>query len=346
MVAGDRSREGDDASPEHLFLLRDKELMDAPVELIPVESLVASYSPRVTGEDREYARALAESETPLPPIVVHQQTMRVVDGMHRLCAARLRGMDHIEARFVSGSESDAFALAVAINVIHGKPLSLADRVAAAERIFALRPHWSDRAVAEVVGMSATKVSDIRRTMAGGLLQAECRLGRDGRVRPLNSARRRTLASELLRENPQASVRQIAMRAGISPATVADVRDRMRRGDSPVPRKLRDAAAAEDEKGLNELASRHARRVKSAAELLSAIEVLRKDPSMKYSDAGRILLRMFDASAIVAQDGLSIVTRVPPHCKRSVLDLMRGYAEIWLGLAKALQEDAPPVGRAL
>jgi ParB-like chromosome segregation protein Spo0J len=346
MIDGARVREREDTSPEQLFLLRDKKLMDAPVELVPVESLVASYSPRVTGEDREYARALAESEARLPPIVVHQQTMRVVDGVHRLCAARMRGMDHIEARFVSGSESDAFALAVAINVIHGKPLSLTDRVAAAERIFALHPHWSDRAVAEVVGLSATKVSDIRRTLAGGLLQGESRLGRDGRVRPLNSAHRRTLASELLRENPHASVRQIAMSVGISPATVADVRDRMRRGDNPVPPKVRDAAAAEDEKGLHQMASRHARRVKSAAELLSAIEVLRKDPSMKYSDAGRILLRMFDASAIVARDGQGIVMRVPPHCKRSVLDLMRGYAEIWLCLAKALQEDAPPVGRAL
>jgi len=336
-------QESEHASPEHLFLLRDKKLMDTPVELVPVDSLIASYSPRLIGEDREYARALAESEARLPPIVVHRQTMRVVDGVHRLCAARLRGMDHIEARFITSSESDAFALAVAINVIHGKPLSLADRIAATERIFTLHPHWSDRAVAEVVGMSATKVSDIRRAMAGDLLQPESRLGRDGRVRPLNSAHRRTLACELMREDPHASVRQIAMRAGISPATVADVRDRMRRGDSPIPPKLRDAG--EGEAGL-QLASRHSRRVKPASELLSATEVLRKDPSMKYSDAGRILLRMFDASGIVARDGQSIVTRVPPHCKRAVLELLRGYAEIWLSLSKVLQEDAPPVGRAL
>ncbi len=344
MVPADPGQESEDASPEHLFLLRDKKLMDAPVELIPVESLVASYSPRVIGEDREYALALAESEARLPPIVVHRQTMRVVDGVHRLCAARLRGMDHIEARFITSSESDAFALAVAINVIHGKPLSLADRIAATERMFALHPHWSDRAVAEVVGMSATKVSEIRRTMAGDLIQVESRLGRDGRVRPLNSAHRRTLACELMREDPQASVRQIAMRAGISPATVADVRDRMRRGDSPIPPKLRSAGEGADE--LRELVSRHARRVKPAPELLAATEVLRKDPSMKYSDAGRILLRMFDASGIVARDGQSIVARVPPHCKRAVLELLRGYAEIWLSLAKVLQEDAPPVGRAL
>ncbi len=38
-----------------------------------------------------HARSLAQTEADLPPIVVHRTTTRVIDGMHRLTAAGLRG---------------------------------------------------------------------------------------------------------------------------------------------------------------------------------------------------------------------------------------------------------------
>src|SRR5687768_2708992 len=83
---------------------------------VTVNSLVASDSPRLNGESMTHAQALANSDASLPPIVVHRRTMRVIDGMHRLRAARLRGQHEIDVRFFDGSEEDAFVIAVAANV--------------------------------------------------------------------------------------------------------------------------------------------------------------------------------------------------------------------------------------
>ncbi|GAA0896563.1 hypothetical protein GCM10009574_073920 [Streptomyces asiaticus] len=110
--------------------------------LVPIHLLLESDSPRVDGEDTDYVKALAESGARLPPIVVHRATRRVVDGMHRLRAAELRGQESIEAQFFEGSTSDAFVLSVWLNTAHGLSLSTADRSAAALRIIRSHPQWS------------------------------------------------------------------------------------------------------------------------------------------------------------------------------------------------------------
>lgn len=53
--------------------------------------------------------------------------MRVVDGMHRLRVAQLKGYETIEATFFGGGEDDAFIMTVTANMGHGQPLALADR---------------------------------------------------------------------------------------------------------------------------------------------------------------------------------------------------------------------------
>jgi len=88
--------------------------------------------------------------------------MGIIDGVHRVQAAILRGQKEIDAEFVDGSSEDAFVLAVRVNVDHGLPLSLADRKAAAERILDTHPDWSDRAIAAAVGLSHKTVGAIRR----------------------------------------------------------------------------------------------------------------------------------------------------------------------------------------
>ena len=60
--------------------------------------------------------------------------MRVVDGMHRLLAALLNGRQTIEAELFDGTADEGFLRAVRENVVHGLPLSQADRRAAAARI--------------------------------------------------------------------------------------------------------------------------------------------------------------------------------------------------------------------
>ena len=65
-------------------------LREEPV-VVPVELLRHADSPRLDGESPDHIRTLAESGSDLPPILVHRETMRVIDGMHRLRAAILNG---------------------------------------------------------------------------------------------------------------------------------------------------------------------------------------------------------------------------------------------------------------
>jgi hypothetical protein len=330
---------------ESLLALRDQALADAPVERVRLGDLLVSYTPRGQGVDGEYAAALAALEAQLPPILVHRATMTVVDGLHRLRAAALKGQDHIGVRFFDGTRQDAALLSVAVNVAQGRPLSLADRRAAAELIFSCRPHWSDRAVAAVAGLSAKKVSEIR-AGAPGMYQCERRVGRDGRARPLNSAQGRELAGRLIRDDPGASLRTIARKAGISPATVADVRDRLLRGDDPVPPRQRGLPARPGQAPAQPPAGEPGTAVPSPGELFTLFDSLRRDPSLRLNEVGRNVLRMLDACSLVARDRQKIIANLPPHCKGQMSQLMNGYAELWRLFADELQgcEELAPLRR--
>jgi hypothetical protein len=359
-----RAGRADTGGVEHLIALRDSHLRDAPAELVPVDSLVVGYSPRSAGEDAGYARALAQVEADLPPIVVHRGSMRVIDGVHRLRAARLNGRRRIAVRFFDGADADASLLAVALNVAHGLPLSQAERAAAAMEIFASRPHWSDRAVATVAGLSARKVAQIRHR-ANVAVGDGHRLGRDGRVRPLNAAHGRELAGELLRADPDASLRKIGKLAGIAPATVADVRDRLRRGEHPVPRRQREgaggdgprlrlAAAGAEAPGsgapvghIGRDAARPGRgpaappAVRTSAELLRIFDSLRRDPSLRFNETGRLMLRVLDAGGVLAWDRERISAHLPSHCRDRISKLAQAYALVWQQFAEELRQDAQP-----
>ncbi|MGH3925165.1 MAG: streptomycin biosynthesis regulator, partial [Pseudonocardiaceae bacterium] len=66
------------------------QLDELPTVVLSINSLLLDDSPRQDGENGEHVRVLAESEEQLPPIVVHGQSMRVIDGTHRIRAAVMR----------------------------------------------------------------------------------------------------------------------------------------------------------------------------------------------------------------------------------------------------------------
>jgi ParB-like chromosome segregation protein Spo0J len=321
--------------------LRDITMASSPQNagqpsLVPIHLIDVAASPRVDGEDPEHTKLLLESGAELPPILVHRQTMRVVDGVHRLRVAQLRGDTKIAIEFFDGSEESAFLEAIRANLAHGLPLSLADRRAAAARVLDRRPEWSDRAVAEAVGLSPDSVSVIRRQSAASR-HLTSRVGRDGRVRPVDPSQGRIRASELLAARPHASLREVARSAGIAVGTVRDVRDRMRRGMDPVPAKQR----ARDNHWETPAAPRKPVDQVALEDLISTLQGLKKDPSLKFSDAGRRLLRWFDLHAVSPDDKTWIVTAVPPHCANLVVELARGYATAWHGLAEAIEHQVRP-----
>ena len=103
--------------------------------------------------------------------------MQVIDGMHRLLAASQQGRDAIEVQFFDGRPEDAFLRAVEANVTHGLPLSQSDRRTAAERIIESHPHLSDRAIAQLAGLSAKAVGGIRRRSTTAVPQVTARVGK-------------------------------------------------------------------------------------------------------------------------------------------------------------------------
>jgi hypothetical protein len=278
----------------------------------------------------------------LPPILVDRRTMQVIDGMHRLMAASLKGQETVDVEFFDGSPADAFLLAVEANVTHGLPLSLADRRAAAERIIALHPHMSDRGVGESAGLAARTVAVIRRRSADAGSQLNARVGRDGKVRPLNGAEGRRRAAALLVEQPGASLREVARGAGVSPATARDVRLRLERGEEPAPAHQAEEAAGSPGPGPGPGPSPspspdERRPVPPTA--VGALEKLLRDPALRHSEQGRRLLRVLQLSAVGAQEWPAAIAALPPHCAATVAQLTRQYGQMWLGFSQELEKRA-------
>ncbi|MGW3647250.1 streptomycin biosynthesis protein [Streptomyces sp. NPDC000878] len=261
--------------------------------------------------------------------------MQVIDGMHRLRAAKATGCRSIKVEFFDGTEEAAFVEAVRANIRHGLPLSLEDRRSAAQRILVSQQNMSDRAIAECTGLSTKTVGGIRRRLNQGSSQQEVRVGRDGRRHPLSAADGRRQAAETLAAEPLTPLRQIAKDAGVSVGTAHDVRERIRRGEDPVaPR------------------DRHKRRLPVAAPKVAApkkerktkdmqtrLRSLGRDPSLRLSESGRELLRWLHLQQRAKVKYPHVVDNIPPHLAETVAELAIQCSEMWQKLAQELEERA-------
>lgn len=312
-----------------------KRLSQYPTVTVPIRALRSPDSPKLQGENDGHTRPPAESDAQLPPILVHRATMRVIDGANRLRAAVLRGENEIDVRFFDGTETDAFMLAVEASIAHGLRVSLANRRAAAAHMIASHPHWSDRAIASTTGLAPKTVGVIRRRATADLPQLHTRVGRDGRARPLSTAAGRQRASTLIQANPSASLRQIAAKAGISQATARDVRDRMARGEAPVPIQQRRTLKPERQREAGQPVVTIAG---SGQDRVSLLARLKFDPSLRFTEWGRSLIRLLDIHSLGEQERKQLVDAVPPHCRAVVRELARACADLWHELALRFDED--------
>jgi transposase len=219
-----------------IHLEPNAESLGSELEL-PIKELKLSLSPRHQLQDLSYARTLTEILPRLPPIVVHAPSRQVIDGAHRILAARLRDQTTIRARLFFGTDSEAFVQAVRRNVAHGKPLTLAEREAAAAKIVRLNPAWSDRRIAETCGLSPMTVARVRSRSTDRNGQLSARVGRDGKSRPTDPVEARHRIADAIKANPNASMREIARQTGASQGTVRDVRARLQRGEEVLSPRL-------------------------------------------------------------------------------------------------------------
>ncbi|MFI1831572.1 ParB/RepB/Spo0J family partition protein [Streptomyces sp. NPDC020412] len=316
-----------------------------PPTRVRIDSLVLSDSPRLNAEDPEHVRALAEVGAGLPPITVHRPTLQVIDGAHRIRAALLNGRTEIAARLLDCDPADAFVLSVRANITHGLPLSRADRARAAARIVLTHPQWSDGAVAAATGVSDKTVSRIRaHSSTVDDERSGTRIGRDGRVRPVDSTQRRRHAAAIFLEHPDAGLRQVARATGLSPATVRDVRQRIHCGEDPVPDRYRAARGAQ----RGESAAAAARQRPPAARAVRGTVVVDRrkllaklsgDPSLRHTEAGRRALRWLHRYSVDGDSIEGLGRGLPPHWVPEVADLARACAAIWNELAARLQQRA-------
>ncbi|HEY6794429.1 MAG TPA: ParB N-terminal domain-containing protein [Kineosporiaceae bacterium] len=301
------------------------------IDWVSLDLLHCADSPRLDGLDDHHAQALAASEADLPPILVQRSTMQVIDGAHRVRAAKIRGQRAIQIRYFEGSREEGFIVSVQANVQHGLPLTLADRRSAAQRIIRSWPQASDRWIANIAGLAAKTVAAIRRELGDAMPTA--RIGRDGRVRPLDTKDRRRIAAELIAADPEASLRKIAKGAGISVGTAQDVRQKVRRGIDPtVTRQYAERPADTDAcKRLN-------RGVVEPLDGRSLLEQLRRDPSLKYSNSGRSLLRWLGSSRLICEaDWRDVVSLIPEHRVFDVARIARSCALVWSEFADELDQ---------
>lgn len=318
--------------------LRGAAELDLP-QSVPISLVRLGESPRICGEDAGHTSTLRERLADLPAILVNRRTMRVVDGMHRLSAARQQGADMIRVQFIDVTDHEAFLLSVRANMQHGLPLSLADREAATLRILRWYPSWSDRSIADIAGLAPSTLAAIRERSTDRSQQSNARVGRDGRVRPMSTLDGRLRASEILSARPDTPLREVAREAGVSLGTAHDVRDRMRRGDHPVPDRQRPRQDREQ--------SRHGRRRRRGEPVAwpSLRPRLVRDPAVRYAASGQELLRWLDSHVIAGQSWEGLVGTVPPHWADAVASAAYSCADQWYEFARALErrttaENAP------
>jgi len=245
----------------------------------------------------------------------------------------IRKQHDIEVLFFDGDENDAFVLAVEANVSHGLPLSLADRSAAAARILRSHSQWSDRMIATTAGLSPKTVGAIRARCCSteDNPRLNTRVGNDGRTRPVSGAEGRTIASKFIADHPDATLRKIAEAAGISPATARDVRERMREGPNSAIPQQRDGELRHGKVVHNNI-----HRPKPTRSGKSALINLKKDPSFRFTETGRILLRLLDVHTIDSKEWSHLIDNVPAHCASMVADMARECAEAWRYVAQQVE----------
>lgn len=315
--------------------------MSQPVvtdNILPISALLPADTPRVAGENSEHVRLLAESSRKFPPVLVHRQSMRVIDGMHRVLAAIRRGESTVEVSWFDGTAEDAFVEAVRANTSHGLPLTLADREAAATRIIQTHRMRSDRSIAAITALAPGTVAAIRQR-CGAASNTGARIGRDGRIRPLASVDGRRAAQEVIAAQPDASLRMIAEKAGISPTTVRDVRERMLRGEDPIPPGLARGRSASP-KQRHAKAKGKVRRPKGVGTgrgRLTLLQDLCHDPSLRLTQPGRNFLRWLKDRAAPLQIQPAQLNAIPTHTLFLVVQIANQCADEWYEFARELEE---------
>lgn len=308
-------------------MVEHKPLERLPEVNVPIASLVPGFYLRASGVDASHVRLLADAagSMRLPAILVQKSGTRIIDGMHRIEVAKLRGEWSIKARIVDCTDEECLVLAVQSNTQHGLPLSRADRIVGAKRILASHPDWSDRAVAGISGLSAKTIASLRNSATGAQLASK-RLGLDGKRRPVLPGEGRLRAAEFIAAHPDASIRQVARETDVSVGTVQRVREGLRRGAPHVPAGPRCLAS------VPPTTTDVTPRLRALAWSVVAPK-LTNDPALRYTEGGRAFLRWMATHSMLADEWREFADAVPVRWLDDVRRIAVGVSEEWREFAE-------------
>ena len=140
--------------------------MNLPITTLPISSVTVDdrLQPRCDGLSEDHLAALMETAEDWPPIIVaHIDGWTVLrDGFHRVEAATRLGYESIGAQvFYPEHGADLFATAFALNVKHGRPLTLRDRKTYAVALLQRHPELTDRECGRRTGLHHETVGALR-----------------------------------------------------------------------------------------------------------------------------------------------------------------------------------------
>jgi len=130
------------------------------VETVSLHDLVLdrALNPRLHGVDQDVVEFYAGifADVVWPPILVDRATRKLLDGWHRVEAAKRAGIYSLAVQWVEAKEEELFALAVKANLGHGIRLSREERFKAIARL--QREAWTPERITEFLGCSAGMVA--------------------------------------------------------------------------------------------------------------------------------------------------------------------------------------------
>lgn len=131
------------------------------METISIHDLIfdRSLNPRLHGVDSDVVEFYATifKDVVWPPILVDRATHKLLDGWHRVEAAKRVGVYTLAVQYVDAKEEELFALAVKANLGHGVHLAREERFKAIIRL--QREAWTHERIAEFFGCSLKMIAN-------------------------------------------------------------------------------------------------------------------------------------------------------------------------------------------
>jgi ParB-like chromosome segregation protein Spo0J len=323
--------------------------IDGLVVRLPLEELRPGPSLREGGINTAHVDSLVQLDGRWPPILVASRDRTIVDGHHRVMAARALGHVEVSCVYFDGTPEEAYLESVRRNVVHGLPLTLRERERAATQIVQRYGRWSDRRIAELCSLSPTTVARVRKSVVAATQtrsrrseatgQLSSRIGRDGRVRPIDATPLRSRIVKALHANPEASLRTLASKVGASPETVRRVRQQL---------SCQEGNEGQAFDGTRQLMMTHANRRRDDDDIKPAMELLASfvedtgpswaaDSAVLSTQAGTVFARWLARTRLT--DWHKHVAAVPLSRVYEVADEARQRAAHWQEFALALEARA-------